>query len=45
LIALPYDVSGLLVEELFNDEFWLVARAGDPALKGKEVILPAKMAW
>ncbi len=44
LIALPYDVSGLLVEELFDDPFWLVAREGDPALKGKEVTLPAKMA-
>ena len=44
LIALPYDVSGLLVEELFDDGFWLVARRGDPALKGKEVTLPAKMA-
>ena len=44
LIALPYDVSGLLVKELFNDEFWLVAREDDPALKGKEVTLPAKMA-
>jgi len=44
LIALPYDVSGLLVEELFNDPFWLVAREGDLALKGKEVTLPAKMA-
>ncbi|MBU3577215.1 hydrogen peroxide-inducible genes activator [Polynucleobacter sp. UK-Kesae-W10] len=44
LIALPYDVTGLLVEELFDDEFWLVAREGDPALKGKEVTLPAKMA-
>jgi LysR family hydrogen peroxide-inducible transcriptional activator len=44
LIALPYDVSGLLVEELFDDPFWLVAKEGDPALKGKEVTLPAKMA-
>jgi LysR family hydrogen peroxide-inducible transcriptional activator len=43
LIALPYDVKGLLVKELFNDEFWLVAREDDPALKGKEVHLPAKM--
>jgi len=43
LIALPYDVNGLLVKELFNDEFWLVAREDDPALKGKEVHLPAKM--
>lgn len=44
LIALPYDVKGLLVEELFDDHFWLVAKDGDPALKGKEVTLPAKMA-
>ncbi len=44
LIALPYDVEGLLVKELFNDEFWLAAREDDPALKGKEVHLPAKMA-
>ena len=44
LIALPYEVNGLLVKELFNDEFWLVAPAGDPALKGKEVHMPAKLA-
>jgi LysR family hydrogen peroxide-inducible transcriptional activator len=29
---------------LFDDEFWLVAREDDPALKGKEIHLPAKMA-
>ncbi len=44
LIALPYETSGLLVKELFDDEFWLVARADDPALKGKEIHLLAKMA-
>lgn len=44
LIALPYETSGLLVRELFDDEFWLVAREDDPALKGKEIHLPAKMA-
>ena len=44
LIALPYDVEGLLVQEIFDDHFWLVAKEGDPALKGKEVTLPAKMA-
>jgi len=44
LIALPYKVDGLLVKELFNDEFWLVARESDPALQFKEVRLPAKMA-
>lgn len=44
LIALPYDTEGLLVNELFKDEFWLVAREDDPALKGREVHIPAKMA-
>jgi len=44
LIALPYDTEGLLVKELFKDEFWLVARRDDPALKGKEIHIPAKMA-
>ena len=44
LIALPYETSGLRVQELFDDEFWLVARGDDPALKGKEIHLPAKMA-
>jgi LysR family hydrogen peroxide-inducible transcriptional activator len=44
LIALPYETSGLLIKELFDDEFWLVAREDDPALKGKEIHLPAKMA-
>lgn len=44
LIALPYDTEGLLVKELFNDEFWLVAREDDPALKGKEIRMPTKMA-
>jgi len=43
LIALPYDVDGFLVEELFDDEFWLVAPANDPALKGKEVHMPTKL--
>jgi LysR family hydrogen peroxide-inducible transcriptional activator len=44
LIALPYEIRGLLVKELFHDEFWLVAKEDDPALKGKEIHLPAKMA-
>lgn len=44
LIALPYETPGLLVKELFNDEFCLVAREDDPALKTKEIHLPAKMA-
>ncbi|SNX29448.1 LysR family transcriptional regulator, hydrogen peroxide-inducible genes activator [Polynucleobacter meluiroseus] len=44
LIALPFETEGLLVSELFNDEFCLVAREGDPALKSKEIQLPAKLA-
>ncbi len=44
LIALPYDVDSLLVKELFDDDFWLVARKGDAALLGNYVHLPAKMA-
>ena len=44
LIALPYELGNLLVEELFSDEFWLVARSDDPALKAKEITLPIKMA-
>ena len=44
LIALPYETAGLLVKELFDDEFWLIASEDDPALKGKEIHLPAKLA-
>ena len=43
LIALPYPVEGLLVKELFVDEFWLVALENDPALKGREIHMPAKL--
>ncbi|MDZ4058381.1 MAG: LysR substrate-binding domain-containing protein [Polynucleobacter sp.] len=44
IIALPYPTEGLLVKPLFNDEFWLAARADDPAFKGRDVQLPAKLA-
>jgi|UniRef100_UPI00404895C8 LysR family transcriptional regulator, hydrogen peroxide-inducible genes activator len=44
LIALPFDTTGFLVKELLNDEFWLIAQEGDPAIKGKEIQMPAKMA-
>ena len=44
LIALPYELGNLLVKELFNDEFYLVAKSDDPALKAKEITLPIKMA-
>jgi LysR family hydrogen peroxide-inducible transcriptional activator len=33
LIALPYDVSGLLSRELFVEELWLIAAEGDPAAR------------
>lgn len=44
VIALPYETEGLLTKPLFNDEFWLAARADDPAFKGKELQLSAKLA-
>ena len=37
LIALPYDTTGFLVKELFDDEFWLIGNQHDPALKKKEI--------
>jgi len=43
LIALPYDTEGLLVKELFNDPFWLVARKDDPALSDTEIQMPEKL--
>ncbi|RPH45475.1 MAG: hydrogen peroxide-inducible genes activator [Burkholderiales bacterium] len=33
LIALPYDTTGLLVRPLFDDELWLIAAEGDPAVR------------
>jgi LysR family hydrogen peroxide-inducible transcriptional activator len=39
ILALPYESEGLLVEPLFDDELWLVAPGGDPALKTREVVL------
>jgi LysR family hydrogen peroxide-inducible transcriptional activator len=44
IIALPYETEGLLVKELYGDEFWLAAQPHDPALAGKTVTVPAKMA-
>jgi len=43
LIALPYDTEGLLVKELYGDEFWLTAHADEPALKAPEVKVAASM--
>src|SRR6185436_3234471 len=39
LIALPHDTGDLHVRELFQDEFWVVARAGDPAVRAADVVL------
>jgi LysR family hydrogen peroxide-inducible transcriptional activator len=39
LIALPFDTGDLYVRELFQDEFSFVARAADPAVRGKDVAL------
>lgn len=33
LIALPYDTHGLRVQAVLDDELWLIAPTGDPALK------------
>ena len=44
IIALPYETEGLMVKPLFDDEFWLVALKDDPAVRGKRVSLPAKVA-
>lgn len=44
IIALPYDTEGLLIKNLFNDEFWLVAQPDDPALKNKDIKVSSKMA-
>lgn len=44
IIALPYETEGLLVKELYGDEFWLTAQPDDPVLAGKTVTVPAKMA-
>lgn len=44
IIALPYETEGLVTKVLFDDEFWLAARKDDPALQGKRVTLPAKVA-
>jgi len=44
LIALPFDTDGLLVTKLFDDEFWLVGREDDPALKAKRPAVTAPVA-
>jgi LysR family hydrogen peroxide-inducible transcriptional activator len=39
LIALPFDTGDLYVRELFEDAFWFVAPADDPAARKKQVVL------
>src|SRR6185503_7834393 len=39
LIALPFDTGDLYARELFEDEFWFVAREADPAVREKNVPL------
>jgi LysR family hydrogen peroxide-inducible transcriptional activator len=39
LIALPYDTGDCRVLPLYHDEFWLVAREHDPALKGRSIAI------
>lgn len=43
LIALPYGTEGFLVKELFDDEFWLIAKEGDPIFKKKDLHLSHQM--
>ncbi|WP_108646892.1 hydrogen peroxide-inducible genes activator [Polynucleobacter rarus] len=43
LIALPYDTEGFLVKELFDDEFWLIAKEGDPIFNKKDLHLSHQM--
>jgi LysR family hydrogen peroxide-inducible transcriptional activator len=44
LLALPYDTGDVLVRELFDDEFWLVGREDDPALKSRRATVRAPAA-
>jgi LysR family hydrogen peroxide-inducible transcriptional activator len=39
LIALPFDTGDLYVREVFEDEFWFVARKDAPAARAKEVTI------
>lgn len=41
LLALPYDIGDMLARQLFDDEFWLVGRGDDPALKSKRATVSA----
>jgi len=44
LIALPYETEAHIVVPLFEDEFWLVGRADDPALRLRRATVSASVA-
>jgi len=44
LLALPFDTRDAQVRQLFDDEFWLVGRDDDPALKAKRATVSAPVA-
>lgn len=44
LLALPYDIGDMQVRPLFDDEFWLVGREDDAALKARRATVSAPVA-
>ncbi len=44
LLALPFDTGDMQVRPLFDDEFWLVGREDDPALKARRATVSAPVA-
>ena len=44
LLALPFDIGDMQVRPLFDDEFWLVGREDDPALKARRATVGAPLA-
>mgnify|MGYP001613123011 CR=1 FL=1 len=44
LLALPYDTADMQVRQLFEDEFWLIGREDDPALKSRRASVTAPAA-
>ena len=44
LLALPFDIGELQARALFDDEFWLVGREDDPALKARHATMSAPLA-
>jgi LysR family hydrogen peroxide-inducible transcriptional activator len=43
IIALPFDTNGLLVKEIYDDEFWLIGPVNHVALKNPDVRMTHKM--